>query len=74
MNATTADAPPARLKARYFEEIRPTLIERFEYSSPMQAPLSTGAALPLALRPFHGPELVAAVWHDGRAGDAFTFA
>ena len=38
MNATTTDAPPARLKTRYFEEIRPTLIERFEYSSVMQAP------------------------------------
>jgi len=38
MEATTTDAPPARLKARYFEEIRPTLIERFEYSSVMQAP------------------------------------
>jgi large subunit ribosomal protein L5 len=38
MNATTTDAPPARLKARYLEEIRPSLIERFEYSSPMQAP------------------------------------
>jgi large subunit ribosomal protein L5 len=29
---------PARLKARYHEEIRPALIERFGYSSPMQAP------------------------------------
>jgi large subunit ribosomal protein L5 len=38
MEATTTDAPPARLKQRYFEEIRPTLIERFEYSSVMQAP------------------------------------
>jgi large subunit ribosomal protein L5 len=38
MNATSTDAPPARLKVRYFEEIRPTLIERFEYSSVMQAP------------------------------------
>jgi large subunit ribosomal protein L5 len=28
----------ARLKARYQEEIRPALIERFGYSSPMQAP------------------------------------
>jgi large subunit ribosomal protein L5 len=34
----TTDAPPARLKARYFEEIRPSLIERFEFSSAMQAP------------------------------------
>jgi large subunit ribosomal protein L5 len=38
MEATTTDAPPARLKQRYFEEIRPSLIERFEYSSEMQAP------------------------------------
>jgi large subunit ribosomal protein L5 len=29
---------PARLKTRYFEEIRPALIERFGYSTPMQAP------------------------------------
>jgi large subunit ribosomal protein L5 len=28
----------ARLKQRYLEEIRPRLIERFGYSSPMQAP------------------------------------
>jgi len=34
----TTDAPPARLKARYFEEVRPSLIERFEFSSAMQAP------------------------------------
>jgi len=34
----TTDAPPARLKARYFEEVRPSLIERFEFSSNMQAP------------------------------------
>jgi large subunit ribosomal protein L5 len=38
MEAATTDAPPARLKARYLEEIRPSLIERFEYSSVMQAP------------------------------------
>jgi large subunit ribosomal protein L5 len=31
-------APPARLKVRYQQEIRPALIERFGYSSPMQAP------------------------------------
>ena len=36
--ATTDTAPPARLKARYLEEIRPALIERFGYSSLMQAP------------------------------------
>jgi len=29
---------PARLKSRYFEEIRPALIQRFGYSSVMQAP------------------------------------
>jgi large subunit ribosomal protein L5 len=28
----------ARLKTRYNEEIRPALIERFGYSSPMEAP------------------------------------
>jgi large subunit ribosomal protein L5 len=29
---------PARLKTRYLEEIRPALVERFGYSSVMQAP------------------------------------
>jgi large subunit ribosomal protein L5 len=29
---------PSRLKTRYVEEIRPALIERFGYSTPMQAP------------------------------------
>jgi large subunit ribosomal protein L5 len=29
---------PARLKSRYLEEIRPALMERFAYSTPMQAP------------------------------------
>jgi large subunit ribosomal protein L5 len=38
MSATTTDAPPARLKLRYFEEIRPSLVERFELTSVMQAP------------------------------------
>jgi large subunit ribosomal protein L5 len=38
MSATTTDAPPARLKLRYFEEIRPALVERFEFTSVMQAP------------------------------------
>jgi large subunit ribosomal protein L5 len=38
MSATTTDAPPARLKLRYFEEIRPSLVERFEFTSVMQAP------------------------------------
>ena len=36
--ATETPAPPARLKTRYNDEIRPALIERFGYSSPMQAP------------------------------------
>jgi large subunit ribosomal protein L5 len=31
-------SPTARLKTRYLEEIRPALIERFGYSSVMQAP------------------------------------
>ena len=30
--------PPARLKTRYLEEIRPALMERFGYSTPMRAP------------------------------------
>jgi large subunit ribosomal protein L5 len=30
--------PPARLKTRYDQEIRPALIERFGYSTPMRAP------------------------------------
>ena len=30
--------PTARLKTRYLEEIRPSLVERFGYSTPMQAP------------------------------------
>src|ERR1700710_2788623 len=36
--STQTAAPPARLKARYLEEIRPALMERFGYSSIMQAP------------------------------------
>ena len=36
--AATETAPPARLKVRYLEEIRPALISRFGYSSMMQAP------------------------------------
>jgi large subunit ribosomal protein L5 len=35
---TTDTTTKARLKTRYLEEIRPALIERFGYSSPMQAP------------------------------------
>jgi large subunit ribosomal protein L5 len=38
MATMTDTAPPARLKTRYLEEIRPALIERFGYSSVMQAP------------------------------------
>jgi large subunit ribosomal protein L5 len=38
MSTMTDTAPPARLKTRYLEEIRPALIERFGYSSVMQAP------------------------------------
>jgi large subunit ribosomal protein L5 len=38
MATATDTAPPARLKARYLEEIRPALIARFGYSSVMQAP------------------------------------
>jgi large subunit ribosomal protein L5 len=40
MSAKTAhpEAPPARLKVRYVEEIRPQLIERFGYTSSMQTP------------------------------------
>jgi large subunit ribosomal protein L5 len=37
-SATTDTAPTARLKTRYLEEIRPSLMERFGYSSVMQAP------------------------------------
>jgi large subunit ribosomal protein L5 len=36
--ATQAPQIDARLKTRYYEEIRPALIERFGYSTPMQAP------------------------------------
>jgi large subunit ribosomal protein L5 len=36
--STAAPQTTARLKQRYLEEIRPALIERFGYSTPMQAP------------------------------------
>jgi large subunit ribosomal protein L5 len=36
--ATQAPQTSARLKQRYLEEIRPALIDRFGYSTPMQAP------------------------------------
>src|SRR5580698_11514528 len=34
----SAVSPPARLKTRYMEEIRPRLISRFGYTSSMQTP------------------------------------
>jgi len=37
-NEARLTMPSARLKQRYFEEIRPQLMERFGYSTPMQAP------------------------------------
>jgi large subunit ribosomal protein L5 len=36
--STQTAAPPARLKARYLEEIRPALMQRFGYTSIMQVP------------------------------------
>jgi large subunit ribosomal protein L5 len=36
--ATQAPQVNARLKQRYYDEIRPALVERFGYSTPMQAP------------------------------------
>ena len=36
--STQTAPPPARLKARYLDEIRPALMQRFGYSSVMQAP------------------------------------
>ena len=45
MAATDTTAPAARLKARYLEEIRPALIERFGYTTPMQAPRVTKITL-----------------------------
>jgi large subunit ribosomal protein L5 len=36
--ATQAPQVTARLKQRYIEEIRPALVQRFGYSTPMQAP------------------------------------
>jgi large subunit ribosomal protein L5 len=38
MEASATAVVPARLKVRYESEIRPALIERFKYSSAMQAP------------------------------------
>jgi large subunit ribosomal protein L5 len=36
--ATTTEHPPARLKQRYLDEVRPGLVKRFGYTSPMRAP------------------------------------
>jgi large subunit ribosomal protein L5 len=36
--STQTAAPPARLKGRYLDEIRPALMKRFGYTSVMQAP------------------------------------
>src|SRR5437016_4487980 len=38
VSATDTQSPTARLKTRYLEEIRPQLMQRFGYSSIMQAP------------------------------------
>jgi large subunit ribosomal protein L5 len=38
VSATDTQAPTARLKTRYLDEIRPQLMQRFGYSSIMQAP------------------------------------
>jgi large subunit ribosomal protein L5 len=37
--------PPARLKERYEQEIRPDLVKRFSYTTPMQAPRITKITL-----------------------------
>ena len=44
MSTSTSTQTP-RLKTRYLEEIRPALIERFGYSTPMQAPRLTKITL-----------------------------
>src|ERR671929_777386 len=43
--ATQAPQTTARLKQRYEKEIRPALVERFDYSTPMQAPRITKITL-----------------------------
>jgi large subunit ribosomal protein L5 len=43
--STATSTPTPRLKKRYLEEIRPDLIERFGYSTPMQAPRLTKITL-----------------------------
>jgi large subunit ribosomal protein L5 len=49
MEATTTPqeqaAPPPRLRERYEQEVKPALIKRFGYSSPMQAPRVTKITL-----------------------------
>jgi large subunit ribosomal protein L5 len=36
--ATATEHPPARLKQRYLDDVRPGLVKRFGYTTPMQAP------------------------------------
>jgi large subunit ribosomal protein L5 len=43
--STSTSTPTPRLKTRYLEEIRPDLISRFGYSTPMQAPRLTKITL-----------------------------
>jgi large subunit ribosomal protein L5 len=43
--STATSTPTPRLKQRYLEEIRPDLISRFGYSTPMQAPRLTKITL-----------------------------
>jgi large subunit ribosomal protein L5 len=48
MEAATAQeqaAPPPRLRERYEQEVKPALIKRFDYSTPMQAPRITKITL-----------------------------
>ncbi|WP_372790356.1 50S ribosomal protein L5 [Paraconexibacter sp.] len=45
----TATTTPARLKVRYEDEIKPALIERFGYSSSMQAPKLVKVTLNMGL-------------------------
>jgi len=42
---------PARLKIRYAEEILPALVERFGYTTPMQAPATSPTSSPYATTP-----------------------
>ena len=38
MTTTSQAAPPPRLRERYEQDVLPALIEKFGYSTPMQAP------------------------------------